>query len=772
MAEEPIFTTGFVNEPYRLPLSSHPQAGYASQICKWISACNSSHGAICRAEPISLRDPEDVPLWLIDTHQQCIVPGVSADRYLALSYVWPETRDSSTPAPRTLLLDSANMESFQVPQFLSSVAIAPRIPAVIRHAMEVTIAIGERYLWVDRLCILQNDQGTLSEVAKMDQVYAGAYMTIVAAAPDKMYEDALSSEWPAFQSERSKGRGRNSRPHPKAESSSASLELGEQEAVKIMRHRYGILTASRWATRGWTYQEQILCKRAAIFTKRGVFWDCQCCMWDGIDLLPGQSFQSIPLRADMGMRFSTRWWPDFGFYVDLICPYNGREFSYPQDALLGISGVLNALTGSFPGGFISGIPRVFLDHALLWQPFGTADRRVDRHEDPDNIVDSGQISSLPSWSWCGWQCFVDPWSLRSGLAYLDEPQYQARAGSWRTTNLVNWGILGEQGQPDPVLEPNTFDHNVGQRSIIDATLPKGWTRHSVSETDPLHFTHEMDKDFRFKHPIPLQEDSSRRQDICFRSHLMLDSTTSTALLPATVLVYGRENSSVSRGAAKISAFEDEIFSLGPKRESSSPILVLQQTNGAFGGLLRLMDKDLIDADTPMEFIAISAGSATAQHLRASLEWKVFESGEVRYRSGNHCRTVVFQPQWLEERGKRALLFDLAMAFDQEAAGHGDLASEFDDLVAEVNDRSQVKWKMSPSNTFKALAWFRTRIDILQELSVKDRDSPATANNALCEFYNVLWIERKNGVAYRRACGWVPKHVWEAHASGLVRTKLG
>jgi hypothetical protein len=43
---------------------------------------------------------------------------------------------------------------------------------------------------------------------------------------------------------------------------------------------------------------------------------------------------------------------------------------------------------------------------------------------------------------------------------------------------------------------------------------------------------------------------------------------------------------------------------------------------------------------------------------------------------------------------------------------------------------------------------------------------------ICEFYNVLWIERKDGIAYRRACGWVPKHIWEAHATGPVEIKLG
>lgn len=163
------------------------------QVREWIAACNELHGDVCVPKPIQRRPPEDVPLWLINLHQQCIVPGLSAHQYLALSYVWPESRsfsDSALPAARTLLLDSANTADLQRPGFLSNEKIAQRIPMVIKRAMEFSLALGERYLWVDRLCIVQNDPGpggTQSQVEKMDKIYAGAYVTIIAAASEEMY---------------------------------------------------------------------------------------------------------------------------------------------------------------------------------------------------------------------------------------------------------------------------------------------------------------------------------------------------------------------------------------------------------------------------------------------------------------------------------------------------------------------------------------------------------------------------------------------------------
>ncbi|KAF2820547.1 HET-domain-containing protein, partial [Ophiobolus disseminans] len=351
---------------------------YVNQIREWIEACNKLHGNACVPEPVPRRPPEDVPLWLIDTDEQRIVPGLSAHRYLALSYVWPESRGSAdsaaAPPPRTLLLDNASVADFQQSGFLGSPDTEQRIPAVIRHAIEFTCALGERYLWVDRLCIVQDDVGdggTLSQVGKMDKIYSGAYLTIIAAATDKMYEKSAAFEGPIYEW-----------PMFKTADSRRRMDWRERE----ISARYVMLSRSRWATRGWTYQEQILCKRAVVFIESGFFWDCHCCVWDGVDLFPRQDFEGIALRADMGQRLNTRSWPDFSLYLDLVCPYNGRQFSYPQDAMLGVTGVLNALDKSFPGGFVYGLPRLFLDHALLWQPFGTGERRVDRSEDVDEAA--------------------------------------------------------------------------------------------------------------------------------------------------------------------------------------------------------------------------------------------------------------------------------------------------------------------------------------------------------------------------------------------------
>jgi hypothetical protein len=249
------------------PQEVHSSPRHVEQTCKWIEACNSLHGNACVSEPTSQQSPEDVPLWLIDTHDQCIVPGLSAHRYPALSYVWPESRgssDSSAPPPRTLLLDDASITDFQQPGFLGKPDTEQRIPAVIKHAMEFTRSLGETHLWVDRLCIVQDDMGdagTLSQVGKMDKIYSGAYLTIIAAAKDEMYNKSPDFEWPMFRAvESRRRRGRYHAMNRYLSSAVPLPEMNEEEIVAVMSARYVMLSRSRWATRGWTYQEQILCK--------------------------------------------------------------------------------------------------------------------------------------------------------------------------------------------------------------------------------------------------------------------------------------------------------------------------------------------------------------------------------------------------------------------------------------------------------------------------------------------------------------------------------
>jgi hypothetical protein len=57
-----------------------------------------------------------------------------------------------------------------------------QIPRTVQDALLFTEKIGESYLWVDALCIVQDDHAnTQVEIARMATIYDSAFLTLVAA---------------------------------------------------------------------------------------------------------------------------------------------------------------------------------------------------------------------------------------------------------------------------------------------------------------------------------------------------------------------------------------------------------------------------------------------------------------------------------------------------------------------------------------------------------------------------------------------------------------
>lgn len=126
-----------------------------SEVARWIAECENEHGAECNPRPEASTTTGLVKdsyrgLYLmrfVDVHQKCIVERTEVVRYVALSYVWGAavnfrlTRMKKRQMGRPGVLS----ESWQ------------GLPATIRDAIDLTRACGEKYLWVDSLCIIQDD---------------------------------------------------------------------------------------------------------------------------------------------------------------------------------------------------------------------------------------------------------------------------------------------------------------------------------------------------------------------------------------------------------------------------------------------------------------------------------------------------------------------------------------------------------------------------------------------------------------------------------------
>jgi len=115
---------------------------------RWKWTCDHRHGKRCRAAPVNIHSYG--PTRLIDTWRKRLVTDCPEDNCIALSYVWVGTSYLSTVNHiiRHLQLDNA----------FTNLDLLNRIPRTIRDAMCVVDLSHERYLWVDSICILQDDE--------------------------------------------------------------------------------------------------------------------------------------------------------------------------------------------------------------------------------------------------------------------------------------------------------------------------------------------------------------------------------------------------------------------------------------------------------------------------------------------------------------------------------------------------------------------------------------------------------------------------------------
>lgn len=96
-------------------------------------------------------------------------------RYFALSYVWGGAKTSE--------LNKSTLEPYKIPRAFVAENRDIFIPKTIRQSMQLVAFLGERYLWVDRLCIVQDDDTHLDhQIRIMASIYHQAHVTIVAAA--------------------------------------------------------------------------------------------------------------------------------------------------------------------------------------------------------------------------------------------------------------------------------------------------------------------------------------------------------------------------------------------------------------------------------------------------------------------------------------------------------------------------------------------------------------------------------------------------------------
>jgi hypothetical protein len=242
----------------------------------------------------------------------------------------------------------------------------------IQDAIETTRSLGFRYLWVDALCIIQDDdQDKIVEINKMASIYKNAVVTIAAAVSASSYEGFLRRD-------RTLRRKRCDFRFAMPDGAIGNIALAPERRY-VPTHPID--------RRAWTFQEFILSSRILMYSDFELLWDCE-------------TQQHQPLRKSvMSYSFSQspRWFPQMlkriiregssgthPQWADIVSNYATRAMTDPEDRLNALAGVAHEFAQLLEDDYIFGMWRKKIIHHLGWQSLDPNSRRSPR---------------APSWSW-------------------------------------------------------------------------------------------------------------------------------------------------------------------------------------------------------------------------------------------------------------------------------------------------------------------------------------------------------------------------------------
>lgn len=174
--------------------------------------------------------------------------------YVALSHCWGRLSKAQTDEWCTTT--RKNEEQRMTKGFL-----VEKLPQTFQDAIRVTRELGQQYLWIDSLCIIQSkeDGDWDTESKKMEAVFKNAYCTIAATSAEDSTKGFLN--------------------RPLLEEDSQYVMVPKSSHGKVyvctsIDDFNGDVVEGSLNKRAWVLQERALSRRIIHFTKRQTYWEC------------------------------------------------------------------------------------------------------------------------------------------------------------------------------------------------------------------------------------------------------------------------------------------------------------------------------------------------------------------------------------------------------------------------------------------------------------------------------------------------------------------
>ena len=326
----------------------------------------------------------------------------SADiKFAALSYVW-----GSPQIMQPVKLENSNIEHLQQSGSLAEL----NLPRTIIDALELATMLDIEYLWVDALCIIQdNVEDQKYQISQMSNIYSSAFLTIVAAFGDHSNAGlpGLRAGTRCYEQKEVVAIPRSE--HAEGLSLMTTVKSHPRHWDEFYHRGLEDIDHSTWNSRAWTMQERALSGRNLIFTKEQVLWSCQrayFCEETRFEV-PNTKFRYFTPQVahELGIRGPSNkrgasfsdFWTQFMYLVEM---YTRRDMTYDGDVCDAFQAIIDGLRSISKEHFIWGLPCSRFDLALSWDTYHGLYRRTALSKLPMTALN--KRVTFPSWSWMGW----------------------------------------------------------------------------------------------------------------------------------------------------------------------------------------------------------------------------------------------------------------------------------------------------------------------------------------------------------------------------------
>lgn len=300
----------------------------------WTQICLASHEK-CNHDrppqyPSRLLSINSYPVRLVVTDDWTSTP-----RYATLSHSWGSQKFET--------LRLANLEQ------MHSRIPGESLTKTFADAIEIARAAGLDYLWIDSLCIIQDDhKDWVVEAAKMTSVYGGSSLNIAASSARDGTEGCF--------------------PKPRGHPWGFVHEICMKEKMRLLEFmpawwydRY--FESAHLNSRAWCVQEKILAPRTLHCSNYGLYWECRTvrASEDFPNGFTGVFYEAFePSMLMHPERSEPLGWPP------VVEWYSACDLTYPGDKLVALSGVARAIMDKTRDQYVCGLWRKDLHNQLCW----------------------------------------------------------------------------------------------------------------------------------------------------------------------------------------------------------------------------------------------------------------------------------------------------------------------------------------------------------------------------------------------------------------------